>query len=135
MKDVQPRRGFLKRGFIACILACVFVLQGVAATVSHERLSGLGSETAVSVGAEWCGADMTGDKGAPAPRHDHSHCCILCSSSADGGLIRFTPALFDIIVFPIPHSVALGWRFLDEVAAPAIGLASSWSSRAPPFFS
>jgi hypothetical protein len=136
MKDEQPRRGFLRRAFIARILACVVILQGVGSAVSHERdgLFGFGSQTAGYVEAGLCGSGAVGDQGAPAPHHDHSQCCILCSSSADDGLILFAAALFDIVVFSTPDSVAVGWRFLDEVVAPASGLSSSWSSRAPPFF-
>lgn len=136
MKDVQSRRGVSRRAFIAHFLACVLILQGAASVVSHERgwFVGFDSQTEASVEARSCGADATGDNGAPVPRHDHSQCCIVCSSSVDGGLIRFAAALFDLLVFPIFDHVTSGRRFLDEVAAPPTGPENPWSSRAPPAF-
>lgn len=135
MTNVKARRGFWTCAFIARVFVFVFVLQGIAVAASHERvgLAAFGSEAMVSMGVAYCSSDKAGDEGAPG-RHDHSECCVLCSSNTHGGLIRFAEILFDILVFPTFPSVAVGWRFSDDLVAPPIGLRGSWSPRAPPSF-
>ena len=135
MTNERPGRGFWRRVIIARILACVFVLQGVAFAVSREPASvgGLEAGMTVSMG-EYCGADKLGDKGGPTHR-DHSQCCILCSSSAYDGVVRFVSTLFVILSFPTHQVAAVKWRIHDDPVASPVGWTSSWSSRAPPSFS
>ncbi|MBU3887105.1 hypothetical protein FM996_05250 [Methylosinus sporium] len=127
------------RAIIARVLACVFVLQGVAFAVSpaHERgdLGGAEPGAVATVGYEYCGASPHGDHKAPA-HSVHSQCCILCPSSAHDGLSRFAAVLFDIIVFPpLRTAAAIDWRAFVDPVAPPTGWTSSWSSRAPPSIS
>jgi len=78
------------------------------------------------------------DAGDPAGNDDKAHhdCCVFCQSGGrDAAVILFiavVTALLDTPKGP-PSTAALAAR--DDSPPRASGWASSWSSRAPPFFS
>ncbi|GLI91756.1 hypothetical protein [Methylocystis echinoides] len=128
-----------RRTLFACGLAVLLALQGLssplalAATAPTSQGDGVVANLA-TLGA-WCAHDADDASGGGAD-HAHSNCCVMCQSGA-----RDTAAVLAFVV------VAIGVDPFREAAAPPvpadaddipprmIGWASSWSSRAPPFFS
>ncbi|WP_159289098.1 DUF2946 family protein [Methylosinus sporium] len=125
------------RALIASTVACVCLLQAFILVMSMQgRFAHASAESGVAVSvSDYCRANTHGG-GEGSTQHDHSQCCILCSSSVYGGLSRFAAVVCKIAFFPAPRTAAeIGWRFLDDPVAQLVGWTSSWSSRAPPSIS
>lgn len=127
------------RTIIAGVLACLFVLQGLALAVSPsfqaKAYDGQGSTILASMGGQNCFAHD--GESAPAPRdHNHSQCCIYCASSGRELLFPVVAALLGVLVYSPPEAVFSNTRMIaDHRRGRPRGWISSWSSRAPPYLS
>ncbi|MBY6239885.1 hypothetical protein [Methylosinus sp. Sm6] len=89
----------------------------------------------LSLAGQYCRTSTTEDGRTPAPLHDHRRDCILCVVDDQGQpLDRALKAtrLAPVAVRPVKIE---GWSSSDDPTAPLAGWISTWSSRAPPFFS
>ena len=129
------RQRFSSRALIRYAIACLLILQalGVGGSLGPRFLAA-GSDAVLSSIGERCDPS---DHSSPAPiRHDHSQCCILCSSAGgDGRLLPLAILSFVITFFPEPRNVSTIEYSPELSVKRLIGWASSWSSRAPPIFS
>lgn len=77
------------------------------------------------------------ESGVPAKGHDHSsHCCVFCAPTIRDDAILLAIAV-DFILAPSAFPAGFASFLLISIdrAMSAEGWASSWSSRAPPYFS
>lgn len=139
MKSGRQRR-VSAREAVACIFLCLFLFQGLFAAValrlaasSHE----LHMELGFPVSEKYCSSISDGADGVPPDRaHDHPDCCILCKQAGRDASLLFVVALLSsaVLAEPRPKGSAIS-IVADEIDRRRTGWGSSWSSRAPPFFS
>jgi len=118
------------RALAACVTVCLLVLQGFAFTSSGvpPRQSGTAISAAALVPAPHC--HEPGDPHAPAKSsHD---CCVYCSVAGRDALPPFSAIFADFILAPTQSVVAAVFYRIDIRNPVPLGLATSWSSRAPP---
>lgn len=121
---------------VASVVVCLFLLQGfcVAAAPSFARgsHSGAAGESAIAIAGEHCSAGA-GD-GAPAQgHHDHSQCCISCSTSGRDASVLLVAALLSVAIYSAPEAFGSRVRRLArELDTRALWRTGGWSSRAPP---
>jgi hypothetical protein len=141
MRRPSTRRQTGKRALIAGAVALFFSLQGlfapfVAMNAHAANGASLGPSIGVAAESALC---QTDDAGAPADRagHDHQGCCILCEASARDAAFALVVAFTAAALAPRQDAVAPGADYPEpqDARPKAAGWASSWSSRAPPFFS
>jgi hypothetical protein len=145
MRRRSTRRQTGKRGaLIAGAVALFFALQGLFAPFvamnAHAAHAANGASVGPSIGgvaeSALCQKD---DAGAPADhaRHDHQGCCILCEASARDAAFVLVVAFAAAALAPRQDAGAPGADYSKphDARPKAAGWASSWSSRAPPFFS
>jgi hypothetical protein len=136
MTDERTRSRYSIRAVIAGVVACLFILQGLAFAASHncteKAQGGADASIANSLADEHCGVHR--DDGTPAQgRHDYSQCCIFCAASGRDAPIAFINASFSVASHSARlASVSVVRFFADNPEGHPQGWASSWSSRAPP---
>jgi hypothetical protein len=138
MKWQAQRSEFARRSLaiaILClslswILSSVFFPNGVGALAHH----GLNGDTYFT--AEFCDQQSQDDNKAPGPHPHHHRGCELCVACDHGWSLDRTVLVKSDIPFVSPRlNSARTWPAFVEPTAMPNGWASSWSSRAPPFFS
>lgn len=135
----QAQRSEFARGSLAIAIQCL-LLSWILSSVSFPNgvgvLEHLGFNGDTYVTAEFCDQRAQDDNKAPGPPfHRHRDCefCVACDQG--WSLDRTVLAKSDIaFVSPRLNSAQTWSAFVDPTAMPN-GWASSWSSRAPPFFS
>jgi hypothetical protein len=121
---------------LVCVLAVLVILQGFAAVCSshaHSPRAGEGALALFSTGPN-CVPDAQDDHHSPVHEHDEAQCCVLCGARDLDGTPLAAVALVVASLEP-PPALWTGTRLVDAHMKPPAGWASSWSSRAPPFFS
>ncbi len=124
---------------VASVVVCLFLLQGfcVAAAPSFARgsHSGAAGVSAIAIGGEHCSAG--GGEGAPAQgHHDHSHCCISCSTSGRDASVLLVAALLSVAIYSAPEAFGSRVRRLvRQLDTRTSWRTGGWLSRAPPLFS
>jgi hypothetical protein len=125
------------REFIAYAVVCLFLLQALAFVFSSNGRVAFASGDAgasIAMAGEICYVAPDGGK-APAP-HSHRHHCTLCSLAHQDKAMDVVAILATVMVVLSPRSNdAPAWFVHDELTSSPLGWTSSWSSRAPPFFS
>lgn len=133
----RPR--FCGRAIIAGAIACLFLLKGLALAASPGLMEiahgGGGSIVDAAVVGKHC--DAHGGEGAPLHGdHSHSQCCIFCAASGRDASFSVVAAFLATVIYLMPEAAVSTVRFFtDDPDGRPIGWTSSWSSRAPPFFS
>lgn len=97
MAEVGLHDNFSTRAALVSAIACLGVVLGLL--LAGLQLGRFVHRADSFVGVELCRVDMSRGGNAPS-QHDRSQCCILCSSTGDAGVIRFTAILLDAILFP-----------------------------------
>jgi hypothetical protein len=88
----------------------------------------------MTVFGEICHTDA-GDRDGKS-HHAHRDCCILCESSLRDATLVFAVAWLAAPLAPLREEHRSVSYLVPDDARPRVsGWASSWSSRAPPFFS
>lgn len=126
------------RALVAGVMTLLFVVQIAFLQVSPLRstveATGAGPAVAASIVDEIChtdgGAAPGEDKNAPC-----SH-CVLCGSASrlDAALLLPLRVAILLTLVPAPASPT-SWALETPLAPRPLGWTSSWSSRAPPYFS
>jgi hypothetical protein len=134
------KRNVRRRAIIACVVACLLMLQGLAlAGWSLGRLnppSSVGASVGASIATLLCNAKDGGETPVHHSR-DHSNCCVLCEASR-GPLkpIHFVVTAARAFACFEPRTfVAVSYYRLDIRSGGAEGHLRACSARAPPFFS
>lgn len=126
------------RAFIAGVVICLFVLQGLLAALGpnagHAR-GAPGSSIVASTDGALC--DGQSDKKAPGHSHQkHHECCIFCNEPERAAPVSFVVANFGVaFAFASATRAFVVHLITDDPDPRSIGWLSSWSSRAPPSFS
>lgn len=123
---------------LACGLAILLALQALSGPLAFaaNAAKSQGDRVVadlVTLGA-WCAHDAGEGSGGKTDRA-HVDCCVLCQSGARAVatvLVFFTADLVDP---PRAATAPAAWADAGDAPPRVIGWASSWSSRAPPFFS
>lgn len=138
-KGASRRQAFSARPLVAIVVALLVVLQGLAAIGSFLAHSGRGdggTSFVTSFLGATCAADAHGDDKSPAPGRDRSQCCVLCGARDFDGASFHDVAQGAVAIIPLSRALATIARWFDDASISApIGWASTWSSRAPPYFS
>jgi hypothetical protein len=139
MGSRQTARRRSARAIFAGVVAYLLALQGYALAVSAAGLSKadhLVGCSAATLGVDAADVEVAGDEGPSQGRREHSECCAFCAASGRDALLLLLPlALVAIAVLAPVAKVFVLRPPRDNSAAKPVGWASSWSSRAPPFFS
>lgn len=131
---------FMKR--CGWLIIALFALQSIAfdALSAYRAAPGDRGQIGVNVVGE---ASCEGAAGADkSPFEPHApaqhHCCFSCVAAGACGANSLSPITADAETIEWPTSRAFLTRALsveDQFAQHAMGWSTSWSSRAPPFFS
>ena len=135
------RRGGLRQSSatmpIACVAACMFLIQFLTFAVQLNGGGGFhskGANSAVATPDKIC-SDKAGDGGIPVkPIHNHRNCAFCAASDRDPVLSFISVPVKTIVASP-PQSDVIFHRLPDTLTRAPTGWISSWSSRAPPSFS
>jgi hypothetical protein len=139
MESGQTARRRSARAIVAGVVACLLALQGFALAASAGSLSRadrLVGCSAATLDIDAAGVAAAGDEGPSHGHREHYECCAFCAAGGRDALLLLLPlALVAIAVLGPVAQVFVLRAPRDDSAAKPLGWASSWSSRAPPFFS
>ncbi|PWB83499.1 MAG: hypothetical protein C3F11_06280 [Methylocystaceae bacterium] len=125
---------------LAGAVAWLFLLQSLAFALSPSGRTVSSNDpqgAALSMVGEFCDVEAHADDKAPSQHHHHHQQCALCvADNRNLSLDDAVAFVATVIVLALPQSRATpAWVCRDESTPPPLGWTSSWSSRAPPFFS
>jgi hypothetical protein len=124
-----------RTALFACGLAFLMTLQILAAPVMRAHAGSADSGAVYSLAA--ISPDCHSDVGDPSGKSERGHhdCCILCQTLTRDAAIVFVWATVVLTVDLTREAQAVFYAEPKTARPRAVGWASSWSSRAPPFFS
>jgi hypothetical protein len=137
-----PQRSRSFDAIYAVVVACLLAVQGLNyAAFVHGPGASLSGAT-VAVDADVCSkAAEGGDDHAPSPqgRHNHDHCWTKCcqggrQESYFAFIERWSLAAFLLLPTAEGAGEEVPPPFANDPPRLQTGWASTWSSRAPPFF-
>jgi hypothetical protein len=123
---------------VAGVLALLFTLQGflaIGASAAHYARGGGEASIGFSIPGVTCFVNMHGGNLPPAHEGDHAQCCVLCGArDLTGHILANVAQTSNGTSLRRLSGTLSGWPCEPLISAPT-GWTSSWSSRAPPFFS
>jgi hypothetical protein len=133
----RSRQALSWRPIFASVLAAFLILQGLAAVCSSLAYSARAGEGAVvfSPPGANCVLDAQDDHHSPVHEHSDAQCCVLCGARDFNEAAIVAVALIVASLEPPQPSSSTDAYSAEAPLKPPAGWASSWSSRAPPFFS
>jgi hypothetical protein len=135
----MPRGGTpFSSPIVAGVLALIFALQSfvaLGASAAHFARRGDEASIVISVQDVTCFVDAHGGNRLPAHEGDHAQCCVLCGARDLAGHALTNVAQMSGAISPQRFSATVSGWLREALVSPPTGWTSSWSSRAPPFFS
>lgn len=129
----DSRRGALLALAFAAVLVFQSILSPLLAPVASSQIPGTVAAAATSVASPIC-HDDAGDPSGKAGHSQHD-CCVLCQWQSRDAMVVLAYAIATLTFDVAREAGAAAYDRSDDESPRLIGWASSWSSRAPPFFS
>ena len=129
------------RELIAVAVACLFLLQALGFVFSANgrfAFSNGGSGASIAMAGEIChDANLVDSGKPPSPNHKHHQNCAFCTAGTRSFPLPAVILIAVTVAMIAPHLDEFREWIIDGEQTPlsALGWTSSWSSRAPPFFS
>ncbi|WP_371212540.1 DUF2946 family protein [Methylocystis sp. ATCC 49242] len=120
---------------LACAASLVF--QAMLSPLVAPGTSSQNTETVAAAAMFLASPFCHDDAGNPSGKAGHSQhdCCLLCQGQSRDAMVVLAFVLATLTLDPAREAREPAYANYDDASPRLIGWASSWSSRAPPFFS
>lgn len=117
----------------AALLVFQVILSPLLAPAAYSQNPETAAAAAAFVASPICHDDAADPSGKAG--HSQHDCCVLCQWQSRDGMIVLAYAIATLTLDVAREAAAPAYDRSDDESPRLIGWASSWSSRAPPFFS